>query len=510
MAIQPVESDPMQDVTTPTTGAPAVIPDLPPFPAADRLPGRGRIRRWPNLADVWRYQRWLGWWTLGFGLACAGGVAALIWVTATQPAAPIGGLALGVVLLLTAMFLAFHTVRSLRTQRLTQVVRRLAAGEAGVRNWHVGSDDLGQLQRAVNLLADRMERQEQRRARERDRFETVLHTMSDGVLMLDRRGFVISMNPAAAHLLRIPVERAMQKSFVQVVRDYRVADAWQQCLQTGAAQTVTVEVNPGFYLRVGVTPFLGDASSGYAVFLQDLSHLYRLETVRRDFVSNISHELRTPLASMKALVDTLRDGAHRRPACGRALPGADGSGGRLDDADGAGTAGTLAYRVGAGAAASLPHTGGHAGRAGCGTAAPAGRTRQSHPGCRVARGTASGDGGCRPHPPGDHQPGAQRHQVHGAGWFRHRDGALCPRQRRDFSGRHRHRHPAADVPRIFERFYKADRARSGGGTGLGLAIAKHTVQAHNGRIWVESVDGEGSTFSFTLPLVNLPLTKSAP
>jgi two-component system phosphate regulon sensor histidine kinase PhoR len=60
--------------------------------------------------------------------------------------------------------------------------------------------------------------------------------------------------------------------------------------------------------------------------------------------------------------------------------------------------------------------------------------------------------------------------------------------------------PADDLPRIFERFYKADQARSGGGTGLGLAIAKHILQSHGERIWVESVEGQGSTFLFSLAI----------
>ena len=200
-----------------------------------------------------------------------------------------------------------------RLQMVTQALAQLSAGEPLLPISHAGNDAIGRLGRETNRLADRLERQSQVRQRERERYATVLEAMSDGVLILSRHGDVAVINPAAAQLLRTDAARAEQQTFVQVVRDYRVANLWQQAVQSNREQSATVEISPGFYLRVSVRPFLTEHDTGFLVLLQDLSHLYRLETVRRDFVSNISHELRTPLASIKAVVETLRDGALEDP-----------------------------------------------------------------------------------------------------------------------------------------------------------------------------------------------------
>ena len=332
--------------------------------------------------------------------------------------------------------------------------------------------------------------------------------MSDGVFMLDSHGAVIGMNPAAARLLRIPVEQALNKSLVQVVRDHRVADAWQLCLLNQESQTLTVELNRGFHLRFSMTPFLSGQQSGYAVLLQDLSHLYRLESVRRDFVSNISHELRTPLASMKALVDTLRDGAMTDP------PAAERFLARMEVEVDSMTqmvqellelsrieSGQAPLRmfptdVALLVAPAVERLRPQAERADLTltVSLPAALPKVMVDADRIRQVIINLVHNAIKFTPAGGQVSVTARCVHDSVMVAVADTGIGI--------------PSSDLPRIFERFYKADRARSGGGTGLGLAIAKHTIQAHNGHIWVESVESQGSTFSFTLPLVYLPLTNA--
>ncbi len=212
-------------------------------------------------------------------------------------------LAVGLLTVALAEYLAYGV------RRVTRVVERITAGDLDARILSLRHAELGDLAQAFNRMADKLQSQMKKRVREKDRLNTVMQVMTDGVVILNRSGDVKLMNPAGARLLNTTTEKSMHRSFVQVARDHRIAEVWKRCEASGHEEVAAVELGPTQFVRLVVTPLLKRVGRGYLVIIQDLTQVRRLQTVRQDFISNVSHELRTPLASLRALVETLRDGA---------------------------------------------------------------------------------------------------------------------------------------------------------------------------------------------------------
>jgi two-component system phosphate regulon sensor histidine kinase PhoR len=408
------------------------------------------------------------------------------------------GLVAAVLAALIALVIAERTVRPLR--RLTAAAERLAKGDLESQLLPSSSGEIGHLTLAFNHMADQLQAQMGTLAEERGRLEAVLDHMADGVLITDEGGQVQLINAATARLLKTSEAEALGRTFAQVVPHHQIIELWKACRESGEEQVDMVDISRhDLFVQAIISPFEETGARGYLVILQDLTRVRRLETVRRDFISNISHELRTPLAGLKALVDTLRGGAIKDPpAAKRFLK-------RMDtEVD------TLTQMVQELLELSRVESGQAPLRLEPTPPAeivipPLDRLRPQaeRAGVELAAEVASGLPLVR--------ADAERAQmvvtnlVHNALKFTPPGGTVTATAGADgidviFSvadtgvGI-----PSGDLTRIFERFYKADRARSGGGTGLGLAIAKHIVEGHGGRIWAESVEGEGSTFHFSLP-----------
>ena len=136
---------------------------------------------------------------------------------------------------------------------------------------------------------------------ENERLATVFEQLTDGVLIADEDGRVQFANPAAKKLFN--TNNPTQQSVAQVVRSHPLIEAWRRCQQTRQLQMETVELpTRKQYLQIIVIP--DKHAGGSLILAQDLTQVRKLETVRRDFISNVSHELRTPLASLKALTET--------------------------------------------------------------------------------------------------------------------------------------------------------------------------------------------------------------
>ena len=405
-----------------------------------------------------------------------------------------------------AVIIAGRTSRSVH--RLTQVANRMAAGDLDARLHLAPRDDLGDLTRAFNYMGDQLRDQVHDLADEQGRLAAVLDNMADGVLITDGMGHVSMINPAAARLLGVDGEEAIDRSFAEVVRHHELIKAWQVGFGQREEQVTAVEVDrQGTFVQMIVSPLEMAEQQGCLVILQDLTRIRRLETVRRDFISNISHELRTPLASLKALVETLRDSAMDDPPAAKRF---------LDHAD---------YEVDAltqMVEELLELTRIESGMVPLRLSSTPVADVVLPPVDRFRRQAERHDLTLEVNLPDDLPPvlsDASRAQqvvgnlVHNAIKFTPDGGKITVRAKRGdtesvvvFQVRDTGAGiPAVELSRIFERFYKTDRARSGGGTGLGLAIARHLVQAHGGRIWAESKEGKGSTFYFTLPIALEPL-----
>src|SRR5215208_2296693 len=166
--------------------------------------------------------------------------------------------------------------------------------------------ELGNLSSSVTSIISTFDFQHSTLDAERARLATVLEQMTDGVIIADSQGIIQFANPAVGKLFQ--TSDPTHRSIAEVVRHHQLVEAWRRCQQTRQLQSESVELPTRHqFLQLVVIP--DQHSTGSLLLVQDLTRTRRLETVRRDFISNISHELRTPLASLKALTETLQDGA---------------------------------------------------------------------------------------------------------------------------------------------------------------------------------------------------------
>ncbi len=188
------------------------------------------------------------------------------------------------------------------------------AAHARKQNTSTHIKELENLSSSISSIISTFNLQHTNLDSERSRLATLLDQITDGVLIADAQGLIQFANPAASRLFQ--TSAPLNRSVTEVIRHHQLVDAWRRCQKTRELQSEFVEVPTRHqYLQLVVIP--DTQTSGSLLLVQDLTRVRRLETVRRDFISNLSHELRTPLASLKALTETLQDGALDDPPAAR-------------------------------------------------------------------------------------------------------------------------------------------------------------------------------------------------
>ncbi len=393
-------------------------------------------------------------------------------------------------------------------QHMQRVAARLSAGDMSARMPLDETRELAGLAEAVNGMAAELSERIRRTVEQREELAAILASMSEGLIAIDQDMAVLRVNGAAERLLQISREAVLGLGLVEAVRNpalHRLAQDALASERPVEAEIVLHQNGEEAFLQVRASRLAmpGDFSpAGAVMVLTNITRLKRLENLRRDFAANVSHELRTPVTSILGFVETLRDGAiddredalrfldivHAQASRLDALINDLLSLARIERNDGNNMVrltrmplkGPIANVVDS--LAELANNRRIKLELDCPEKLEAdinsGLFEQAVRNL-VDNAIKYSDGGTTVRVTAARQNGVVRVAVADQGV-----GVA-----------------AEHLDRLFERFYRVDKARSrdSGGTGLGLAIVKHVAQYHRGRVEVTSEVGKGSTFSIILP-----------
>lgn len=396
-------------------------------------------------------------------------------------------------------------------KEIAQATEGFSRGDFSRRVKIFSQDELGQLSIVFNQMAQGVEETIAAIIEDKNQLEALLSSMTEGVVAVDSQERVFKINDAASKMLHLTREKALNKYLWEVLRNPKLTSLVREVLKEGKSKKMELTdlpvlgrgVSEPLAFRLQVSPIkASDQITGAAVVLHDITDLKKLEKMRVEFVANVSHELKTPLSSIKGFVETLKDGAlSDTQNAGRFLGIIEKHANRLDNL--INDLLSLSKIESRETPLELKKM----------RLLPLMRKITTNLEDRIRE--KKHRLGLQVEPEGlevlADEPlldQAVTNLLDNAIKYTPTGGRLSI-SAKDNNGRIELAVtdtgigiPEQDLPRIFERFYRVDKARSRemGGTGLGLAIVKHIVLAHGGEVRVESKPGVGSTFTLSFPV----------
>lgn len=417
----------------------------------------------------------------------------------------------GIVVLLLVALLCLMVARRI-TRPIEQIrmeAQRYASGNLQRRLHVKGSSEIRDLSRTLNKMAHQLNERIQVIDKQRCEQDAVLASMVEGVLAVDADDNILRINPAAARLFEAEIEGSQGRSVQEVVRRAELLEFMRTALESDTVlerDIVMFHSGNEVSLQVHGTPLLNQDGEtiGVLIVFNDMTRLRRLERMRQDFVANVSHELKTPITAIKGFIETLLDGAlddreksehflhivERQAERLNVIIEDLMSLSRIEQSEGQNR-----FELEVAALAPVVNEVVNS----CSMLASQSNISLKH--------TCADDIQAPINAPLLEQ--ALANLVDNAIKYSHPDGGEVVVSCRCEGGfavlavsDTGYGIEKGHLPRLFERFYRVDKARSRkcGGSGLGLAIVKHIVQLHQGHMDVESTPGQGSIFTLHIPL----------